>query len=159
MDWAIRAVAGAAFAVIGATVLGAASPVAAATPERVEVRGEIIDTWCYFSGVMGGPEAVVGSSHHVCAMWCAAGGIPVGLLTEEGEVYMILKLAGEEKVTGGDTVLDLQSDVIRADGLLYERDGIKYLVVESVLANEGILKRTHEEYGAIPPMAFPDPNQ
>ena len=32
----------------------------AAEGERVRVTGEIIDTWCYFSGVMGGPDAVVG---------------------------------------------------------------------------------------------------
>ena len=39
----------------------------AAEGERVQVRGEIIDTWCYYSGVMGGPDAVTGSSH-LCAL-------------------------------------------------------------------------------------------
>ncbi|WP_317055043.1 hypothetical protein [Roseovarius rhodophyticola] len=34
----------------------ALAPVAghAAEGERVQVKGEIIDTWCYYSGVMGG---------------------------------------------------------------------------------------------------------
>ena len=53
--------------------LPAAPPARAAEGERVQVTGEVIDTWCYFSGVMGGPEAVVGSSHHTCALWCASG--------------------------------------------------------------------------------------
>ncbi|HUF56054.1 MAG TPA: hypothetical protein VMM55_05770 [Thermohalobaculum sp.] len=65
---------------LAALVSGAAH---AADGERIEVTGEMIDTWCYFSGVMGGPDAVVGTAHHTCAVWCAAGGIPVGLLTDD----------------------------------------------------------------------------
>ena len=59
---------------------GLAFPAGAAEGTRIEVTGEIIDTWCYYSGVMGGADAVVGSAHHTCALWCSAGGIPVGLL-------------------------------------------------------------------------------
>lgn len=65
--------------------------------EKITIEGEIIDTWCYFSGVMGGPEAVVGSAHHTCALWCSAGGIPVGLLAPDGTVYMVLKLPGTDR--------------------------------------------------------------
>jgi hypothetical protein len=132
-----------------------ATPAAAATGERVQVKGEIIDTWCYFSGVMGGPEAVTGSAHHTCALWCAAGGIPVGVLSEDGTVYMVLKLQGDDSITKGDTILEIQSDVITADGMLYERDGINYLVVEEVVANDGITNLNHEDYGPIPPFAIP----
>jgi hypothetical protein len=38
----------------------------AATGERVEVTGEIIDSWCYITEIMF-PE---GSAHHQCAVWC-----------------------------------------------------------------------------------------
>jgi len=70
-----------------------AAPFAAQAAEgtRIQVTGEIIDTWCYYSGVMGSPDAVVGSAHQACALWCSAGGIPVGLLAEDGTVYMIHK--------------------------------------------------------------------
>ena len=57
---------------------------AAAQAKAIEIKGEVIDTWCYFSGVMGGEDAVIGSAHHTCALWCAAGGIPVGVRTEVG---------------------------------------------------------------------------
>ena len=67
---------------------GHASAIFVAAAEKIKVKGEIIDTWCYFSGVMGGPEAVTGSAHHTCALWCAAGGIPVGVLAEDGTVYV-----------------------------------------------------------------------
>ena len=106
-----------------------------------------------------GTDAVVGSAHHTCALWCAAGGIPVGLRTEEGEVYMVLKLESDDHVAGGETILDLQSDTVRADGLVYQRDGIKYLVVQKVLANEGITTLNHDDYGPVPPQSFPEPKK
>lgn len=129
----------------------------AAQGERVTVTGEAIDTWCYFSGVMGGPDAVVGSAHHTCALWCSAGGIPVGLLAEDGTVYMVLKIEGDDGSNGGDTQLHVASHVLTADGMLYQRDGINYLVVEEVTADEDILKLTHEDFGVVPGFAIPDP--
>ncbi|MEP3673482.1 MAG: hypothetical protein ABJM86_11075, partial [Hyphomicrobiales bacterium] len=123
--------------------------------QRVTVTGEIMDTWCYYSGVMGSPESTIGSAHHTCAVWCAAGGIPVGLLTEEGEVYLVLEVEGAGTADGSETVLDIQSDVITADALLYERDGFKYLVVEKVVSNAGITNLSHDEFGVIPGFAIP----
>lgn len=123
--------------------------------ERITVTGEFIDTWCYFSGVMGPPEATVGSAHHTCAMWCSAGGIPVGLLTEEGDVYMVLKIEGDDNNTGGDTILSLASSTITADGMHYERDGINYIVVEEIVENFGIINENHEDWAAIPGFAVP----
>ncbi|MEM9013186.1 MAG: hypothetical protein AAGE18_18355 [Pseudomonadota bacterium] len=142
-----------------AIALAAASPGWAATGERVQITGEVMDTWCYFSGVMGGPEAVVGTAHHTCALWCAAGGIPVGVLTETGEVYLVLKWEGEEDVTGGDAILEVQTDIVTVDGLLHERDGIRYLIVDTVVDNSGIQNLNHEDFGPIPPFAIPDPNR
>lgn len=136
-----------------------AGPAPAVEGERVQVTGEMIDTWCYFSGVMGGPDAVVGSAHHTCALWCAAGGIPVGLLTDDGTVYMVIKWQGSADVADGETLLTVASNRLTADGIAYERDGINYLVVEDIVANEGIVNRNHEDYGVVPDFAFPDPTQ
>ena len=134
----------------------AAPPALAQDGERITVEGEIIDTWCYYSGVMGGPDAVVGTAHHTCALWCSAGGIPVGLLTEEGEVYMVLKLPGTDALAGGETALDLASHRITAEGLHYSRDGLDYILVERVVADAGITNLTHEDYGVVPGFAIPD---
>lgn len=136
-----------------------ALPALAADGERITVTGEFIDTWCYFSGVMGGPDAVVGSAHHTCAMWCSAGGIPVGLLAEDGTVYMVLKVEGSADTNGSDTLLTLASDTITADGLIYKRDGINYIVVEKVVSNEGIARQNHEDYGVVPSFAIPEPQK
>ncbi len=142
---------------IGALAL-AAPPAQAEEGKRVQITGEVIDTWCYFSGVMGGPDAVVGSAHHTCALWCAAGGIPVGVLAEDGTVYMVVKWDGGADVTTSDTLLTVQSHLITADGVHFERDGVNYLLVEEVVADQGITNLTHEDYGPVPPFAIPDPN-
>lgn len=141
-------------AVVAASVITTPA-VAAATAKPIEIKGEVIDTWCYFSGVMGGEDAVIGSAHHTCALWCAAGGIPVGVLTEEGEVYMVLKYEGEDILEKTDTVMEVQSDIITAKGLHYVRDGVNYIVVERVVANDGIQVLNHEDYGSVPPNSFP----
>jgi hypothetical protein len=136
-----------------------AAPALAAEGERVQITGEIIDTWCYFSGVMGGPEAVVGSAHHTCALWCSAGGIPVGLLGDDGEVYMVLKINGDDQSASGDTQLTLASHEIVADGMLYKRDGLNYLVVEAVVEDRGITNLNHEDFGVVPGFAIPKPKK
>ena len=61
---------------------GLAATAQAGAGQRVQVTGEVIDTWCYVTEIMGASEAVLGSAHHQCAVWCAAGGIPVGLLAK-----------------------------------------------------------------------------
>jgi hypothetical protein len=41
----------------------------------------------------------------------------------------------------------------------YVRDGVNYLVVEKVVSNEGIVNRTHDDSGVIPPSAIPEPKK
>jgi len=137
----------------------AATPAMAATAEgtRVTVSGEVIDTWCYFSGVMGGPDAIQGTAHHTCALWCSAGGIPVGILGEDGQVYMVLKVPQGDSVAGGDTLLTLASHGVTADGMLYQRDGLNYIVVSGVVSDAGIGNLSHLDFGLVPPFAVPEP--
>ena len=128
---------------------------AAAAGQRVHLTGEIMDTWCYVSEIMGASEAVLGTAHHQCAVWCAAGGVPVGLLSEAGEIFMILKLGDEDTSNAGPRILEIQSSRVTVDGDLYERDGIKYLLIDEVVANEGIVNRSHEDFGVIPAFGVP----
>lgn len=130
---------------------------AASEGERVMIKGELIDTWCYFSGVMGGPDAVVGSAHHTCAMWCSAGGVPVGLLGEDGQVYMVLKIEADDGSNGGDAQLSMASDTVTVDGLVYHRDGLNYIVISKIIQNDGITQLTHADYGVVPDFAIPEP--
>ena len=134
-----------------------ASAAYAAEGEVISVKGEIIDTWCYMSGVMGPPDSVVGSAHHTCALWCSAGGIPVGLLAEDGTVYMVLKIEDDDQLAGGDTALRLAAHTVEAQGTLYTRDGLNYLIVSQVLSDLDIQQQTHVDYGHVPHFAIREP--
>jgi hypothetical protein len=141
---------------LAAALICAAAP-AFAQGEEVQIRGEVIDTWCYFSGVMGGPDAVQGTAHHTCAIWCSAGGIPVGLLGEDGTVYMILAIGGDDQSASGQTQLELASHDITVSGQHFARDGLNYLVIDAVVEDHGITNINHTDFGAVPGFAIPNP--
>lgn len=122
----------------------AAAPAAAA--ERVSVTGEVIDSWCYISEIM----YAEGTAHHLCALWCAAGGVPVGILAEDGTVYFLLAFEGEERSVAEPAVMRIQTHQVTVDGELYRRDGLNYLLVDRVVADDGIVNLTHDEYGIQP---------
>ena len=124
----------------------AASSVSAATPQRVKVTGEVIDSWCYLSEIMY-PE---GTAHHQCAVWCAAGGVPVGILGDDGTVYIVLKLGEDANNVANPSVLEMQSRKVTVDGDLIERDGMNYLLINQVVADQGVVNLTHEDYGIQP---------
>ncbi len=136
----------------GAVALGAAgapgAPVAnaAAAPARVTVTGEIIDTWCYVTEIMYGQ----GTAHHQCAVWCAIGGIPVSILGDDGTVYMVLRIEGDDTTVANPTIVTIQTHKVTVDGDLYQRDGVNYLIVTTVADDHGIVNLTHDEYGIQP---------
>jgi hypothetical protein len=134
------------FALAGAFALLGAAAAAAAVPERVKITGEVIDSWCYLTEIMY-PE---GTAHHQCAIWCAAGGIPVGILADDGTVYMVLKFEGDDTSVANPAVLEIQTHRVSVEGDVYKRDGINYLLVNKVVGDEGIVKLTHEDYGVQP---------
>ncbi len=129
-----------------ALVLAASAAPAAAAGSRVKITGEIIDSWCYLSEIMY-PE---GTAHHQCAIWCAVGGVPVGILGEDGKTYMVLKYGEGTTNVASPAVLEIQSHKVTVEGDLYERDGVRYLLVDQVVADVGIVNQTHEEYGIQP---------
>jgi hypothetical protein len=130
-----------------ALALAVAAPGAGAKTggKRVRVTGEIVDTWCYVSEIMYGQ----GTAHHQCAIWCAVGGIPVSIKDAKGEVFIILRIEQEDPVDN-PRVIKIQTHNVTVDGDLYERDGVKYLIVTKVADDNGIINLTHEEYGVQP---------
>ncbi len=118
----------------------------AAQSQRVQVTGEVIDTWCYITEIM----YAEGTAHHQCALWCAAGGVPVGILGDDGQVYLVLKVGDDTTNVANPSVLKIQTHKVTVDGDLYERDGFKYLLVNRVVSDAGIVNQTHEDYGIQP---------
>jgi hypothetical protein len=127
----------------------AAGPAMAAdapAPKRVTVTGEVIDSWCYLSEIMW----ALGSAHHQCAIWCAAGGVPVGILGEDEEVYIVLKMEDDPAVLENPRIMKVQTDKVTVEGDLYERDSVKYLAIDRVVDNQGIVNYSHEEFDIQP---------
>ena len=44
----------------------------------------------------------------------------------------------------------IQSHQVTVNGDLYERDGVRYLVVTEVADDQGVVNLTHDEYGIQP---------
>lgn len=130
----------------GLKATDAAAP-KAASPRHVTIKGEMIDSWCQVSGIMG---PALGTAHHQCAIWCATGGIPTGLMGDDGQVYIILKsdAGGQNVATPG--LLDIQTDQVTVDGMMIEKDGVKYVFIDAVIANDGITNITHPDLGILP---------
>ena len=124
--------------------------------EKKTITGEVMDTWCYVSQIMGGSDFVVGTTHHVCAVWCAAGGIPVGLLDKnDGKIYMIMGVGENTNSVANEALLDVQSHEITVEGTTYELDGINYIMVENIIEDKGVTNLTHEIVGILPAEAKP----
>ncbi len=129
-----------------AVLVAAPGASAATAAKRVTVTGELIDTWCYITEIM----YAEGTAHHQCAVWCAVGGIPVSILGDDGNVYMVLKVEGDEANVANPRIVNIQTHKVVVDGDLYLRDGVRYLVVTEVADDQGIVKLTHQEYGIQP---------
>lgn len=142
----LKAAIRAAVLAFGIAAAGAPATLQAAAPERVKVTGEVIDSWCYLTEIMY-PE---GSAHHLCAVWCATGGVPVGIKGDDGQVYFVLKLGADSQNVANPGVLEIQSHKVTVDGDLYTRDGLNYLLISQVVSDEGIVNLTHDEYGIQP---------
>ena len=88
------------------------------------VSGELLDMSCYMM------HEGKGKKHAKCAAACVAGGAPVGLLTKDGKVYLVVGDHENEKpyvetkaLVGGDAKLT---------GTVYTRGGLTAIIVSKV---------------------------
>jgi hypothetical protein len=133
-------------AVWTAPLSGAQADARHASAEKVKITGEIIDSWCYLTEIM----YPLGTAHHQCAVWCAAGGIPVGILSDDGTPYILLSFQGKGQSVADPALLDLQTHHVVLEGQAIERDGMRYLVADRLVEDHGIVNMTHEDFGIQP---------
>mgnify|MGYP000293312476 CR=1 FL=1 len=68
------------------------SPVPArADGDEISLEGEIVDLSCYLSG------GKKGRVHKTCAQRCAERGLPIGILTTDNKVYLLLEDHSDEQ--------------------------------------------------------------
>ena len=90
------------------------------------VTGEVIDLSCYLHH----PETSHGESHKKCAETCAKKGLPMGLLTDDKQVILLLE--DHENPKGYATALEGAAKTITVEGTKVNQGGMAGIVVESV---------------------------
>jgi hypothetical protein len=92
--------------------------------EVFSVEGEIIDMACYVSQEAKGPD------HAGCAKRCVKAGQPMGLLTDDGTVYVLY--ASHKDGSAFEAAKDHAGAKVQISGTLSTRGGIKGIEVATV---------------------------
>jgi hypothetical protein len=90
--------------------------------QEVVVKGEVLDLTCYIAYNMSGPE------HASCARDCIKSGLPVGIKTEDGKVYL---LTGKDAHVN-DELADYAAKIVAVRGKETARDGFAQVQVEEI---------------------------
>jgi len=90
------------------------------------VTGEVVDLSCYLHH----PETSHGASHKKCAETCAKKGLPMGLLTDDGQVVLLLE--DHENPKGYASAIDSAAKTITVEGKKVTQGGMSGVVVEDV---------------------------
>jgi hypothetical protein len=104
-------------------VLATGAVVAAAD----KVTGEVIDMSCYLHH----PETSTGGGHRKCAETCAKKGLPMGLLTAEKQVFLLLEDHDNPKAYAAAIAKAAQQATV--EGAKVSVSGVQGIVVESVV--------------------------
>jgi hypothetical protein len=91
---------------------------------QMAVRGEVLDMACYMAHEAKGPE------HAACAERCAKGGQPMGLLAEDGTVYLLY--ANHKDGSAFESTKEYAGQNVVITGIMATRAGIKGFEVNSV---------------------------
>ena len=110
---ALLAVGGVAFAHEGEHEAGKAHAMTAV--------GEIVDTGCYLG------HGASGAKHMQCAQLCISKGMPMGLLTSAGDLYLLTP--PHEDMTAYKKAKDMAGKKVEITGSMSERNGMKSIEV------------------------------
>src|SRR5262249_3617792 len=112
---------------IGAVVLtfvGVTIVFAQPKGDKVTVKGEVVDLWCYLEGGDHGAE------HKDCAVSCAKAGNPIGLATEKGDVYVMMGMKDHQPAK--EVLLSKMAETVTVEGTLVKKGGTQVIYVSSV---------------------------
>lgn len=92
--------------------------------DAVTIKGEVVDLWCYLEGGDRGAE------HKKCAVTCAKVGDPIGLLTEKGDVYVLVGIKDHDP--DKDTLIGKMAETVAVEGTLVKKGGTQAIYVTAV---------------------------
>lgn len=91
---------------------------------EMTLRGEILDMACYVAHEAKGPD------HAACAKRCVKGGQPMGLLADDGTVYLLY--ANHEDGSAFEATKEHAGETVEITGVAATQGGIRGLEVTSV---------------------------
>lgn len=93
----------------------------------IELTGEVVDSWCYASQVMGDGR---GAHHQSCALACVMGGVTPGIVDDKGQLYLCVK---HKAYTGcKDLLAPYVAKRVKVKGHLATKGGVRVLKVTAV---------------------------
>ena len=90
------------------------------------VTGEILDMKCYMA------SGAHGDGHKECAATCIHGGAPMGILTDDGKVYLLIE--GSKNSDAYDEAKKFAGEKVTLTGTFSEKNGVQALIVTEVKA-------------------------
>jgi hypothetical protein len=92
--------------------------------EAVTLKGEVVDLWCYLEGGDHGAE------HKKCAVTCAKAGNPIALLTEKGDIYILVGIKDHDPAK--DMLIEKMAENVTVEGTLVKKGGVQAVYVTSI---------------------------
>ncbi len=89
------------------------------------LTGEVLDLYCYVSH----PESATGAEHAKCAQACVSKGLPIGYLTADGTIYLII---GKDHESASTAVADWIGKKSTITGHVKEQKGMKAIELVSI---------------------------
>jgi len=92
--------------------------------DAVTLKGEVVDLWCYLEGGDHGAE------HKQCAVECAKAGNPIGLVTDKGDIYVMMGMKDHQP--GREVLIDKMAETVTVEGTLVKKGGVQVVYISSV---------------------------
>lgn len=92
--------------------------------ESKTITGEVLDMVCYMS------NDAKGEKHKECAAGCIKGGAPMGLLTSDGKVYLLVE--NHSKKEAYDKLKERAGEKVTVTGTASTKGGVQNIIVDEL---------------------------
>lgn len=92
------------------------------------IKGEVVDLSCYMD------HGAKGEGHKGCAESCIKKGLPAGLLTADGQLYLLTENHSKEKAYG--KLSKYAADQVAVTGTVADKNGMKAISVDDIKSSK-----------------------
>jgi len=93
-------------------------------PKEETVKGEVVDLWCFLS------SGARGADHKECAITCAKAGNPIGIVDEQGNIY--IAMGSKNMQPGKDILTDKMAATVTVTGKIIKKGGVQAIYISKV---------------------------